>query len=55
MNKEEVKKEIEYLRNKRSQYGWREGDSDKFDELQKKWESFAHLDNKGKYTKPPEL
>ncbi|GEM_PF-6588500 len=28
MNKEEIKREIEYLRNKQSRYGWREGDSE---------------------------
>lgn len=55
MSKEEVKKEIEYLRDKRSKYGWRDGDSERFDELQKLWENLAHIDEKGKYTKAPEL
>jgi|GEM_PF-2964583 len=55
MSKEEVKKEIEYLRDKRSKYGWRDGDSERFNELQKLWENFSHIDEKGKYTKAPEL
>lgn len=54
MTKEECKKEIEYLRDKQSKYGWREGDSEKFENLQRLWESFAHIE-KGKYIKPPEI
>ena len=52
MSKDEVKKEIEYLRNKQSNYGWREGDAEKFDKLQKMWDNFAHVNNH-KYVKPP--
>lgn len=55
MSKEEVKKEIEYLRDKQSKYGWRDGDSERFEYLQKLWGSFAHIDKNGKYTKSPEL
>ena len=54
MSKEEVKKEIEYLRDKRAKYGWREGDAEKFEKLQKMWENFAHIEN-GKYVKPPSI
>ena len=41
MSREEVKKEIEYLRDKRSKYGWRDGDSERFNELQKLWGNFV--------------
>ena len=44
MSKEEVRKEIEYLRDKRSKYGWRYGDSERLNELQKLWENFSHID-----------
>ena len=54
MSKEEVKKEIEYLRDKQSRCGWREGDAEKFEELQRLWEKFAHIE-KGKYVKAPEV
>lgn len=55
MSKEEVKREIEYLRDKQAKYGWRDGDSERFDELQRLWEKCAHIDSKGKYIKAPEL
>ncbi len=54
MSKEEVKKEIEYLRDKRAKYGWHDGDNEKFDRLQRMWDNFAHIEN-GKYVKAPEL
>ena len=54
MSKEEVKREIEYLRDKRAKYGWREGDSEKMDKLQEMWDNFAHIE-KGKYVKGPEI
>ena len=54
MSKEEVKREIEYLRDKQAKYGWREGDSERFEKLQKLWENFAHIE-KGRYVKAPEI
>jgi len=49
MSKEEIKREI------RAKYGWRDGDIERFYELQRLWEKCAHIDSKGKYIKAPEL
>ena len=55
MSKEEIKREMEYLRDKQAKYGWREGDSEKFEKLEKMWEKCAHLDKNGKYVKAPKF
>jgi hypothetical protein len=55
MDKEEIKREIEYLKDKRGGYGWREGDAEKFEQLQRQWERCMHLDRNGKQVKAPEI
>lgn len=55
MDKEEIKREIEYLRDKQARYGWREGDSEKFEKLQSMWEKCAHYDKNGRSIKAPSI
>lgn len=55
MSKEEIKREIEYLRDKQARYGWREGDAEKFEELQRMWDKCAHYNKEGRPIKAPSI
>ena len=51
MSKEEIKRELDYLRDKRARNGWRDGDSEKYEELLRMWDNCAHIGANGRYVK----
>ena len=56
MGKEEVKREIDKLRTKCSNYGWSKDDVRREEELQETWKNLPHFEKgSGYYVKAPEL